>query len=225
MEYLGHVIDGTGIHPTKDKIQAIKEAPVPKDITQLRAFVTIMVTGGNTHGSLVQADGKESQVVKTEECHNAYLKGNEMLICEAVLAHYDSTKAMKLTCNCNAFAYGLGAVLSHTLDDGEHPVASIYLPHVDKSRKKLQSDQKGGTGTSLWDKKFHKYLYGRCFTLITDHKPLLSMLSTKAEVPSVAAAHMQRWAIFLSAYNITLNSRAPRCRQPITVTNGRQGRL
>ena len=56
-----------------------------------------------------------------------------MLTCEAVLAHYDSTKAMKLACNCNAFANDLGAVLSHTLDDGEHPVASIYLPHVNKS--------------------------------------------------------------------------------------------
>ena len=54
-------------------------------------------------------------------------------------------------------------------------------------------------------KKFHKYLFGRCFSLVTDHKPLLSILSAhisaKAEVPSVAAVRMQRWAIFLSAYS------------------------
>ena len=49
-------------------------------------------------------------------------------------------------------------------------------------------------------KKFHRYLYGRQFTMVTDHKPLLSILNAKSAVPSIAAARMQRWAIFLSAY-------------------------
>ena len=42
VKYLGHVIDATGIHPTKDKVQAVKEAPVPNDITQLSAFVGLI---------------------------------------------------------------------------------------------------------------------------------------------------------------------------------------
>ena len=42
VEYLGHLIDVTGIHPTRDKVRAIKEAPVPNDITQLRAFVGLI---------------------------------------------------------------------------------------------------------------------------------------------------------------------------------------
>ena len=33
VEYQGHVVDGMGIRPTEDKVRAIKEAPVPKDIT------------------------------------------------------------------------------------------------------------------------------------------------------------------------------------------------
>ena len=49
-------------------------------------------------------------------------------------------------------------------------------------------------------KKFHKYIYGRRFTLVTDHKPLLSILGPTSEVPLIAAARMQRWGIFLSAY-------------------------
>ena len=40
--------------------------------------------------------------------------------------------------------------------------------------------------------------------MFTDHKPLLPILSAKAEVPSVAAARMQRWAIFLSAYTYNI---------------------
>jgi hypothetical protein len=50
-------------------------------------------------------------------------------------------------------------------------------------------------------KKFHQYLYGHKFTLITDHKPLSDILSPKIGIPSLAAARLQRWAVLLSAYN------------------------
>ena len=50
-------------------------------------------------------------------------------------------------------------------------------------------------------RKFHSYLFGRKFTLITDHKPLLSILGPKTGVPTLAAARLQRWAILLSAYS------------------------
>ena len=49
-------------------------------------------------------------------------------------------------------------------------------------------------------KRFHKYLYGCKFTLVTDHKPLLFILGPNCEVPPIAAARMQRWGVFLSAY-------------------------
>ena len=55
--------------------------------------------------------------------------------------------------------------------------------------------------------KFHSYLYGRRFTLITDHKPLTSILGPKKGVPSVAAARMQRWALLLAAYNYDIEFR------------------
>ena len=52
--------------------------------------------------------------------------------------------------------------------------------------------------------KFHQYLFGRKFTLITDHKPLLAVLGQKKGIPSLAAARLQRWAVLLSAYNYQL---------------------
>ena len=39
-------------------------------------------------------------------------------------------------------------------------------------------------------RKFHQYLYGRVFTLFTDHKPLTSILNPKAGIPTLAAARM-----------------------------------
>ena len=43
-------------------------------------------------------------------------------------------------------------------------------------------------------------LYGRQFTLITDHKPLSTILNPRQTLPTLAAAKMQRWALLLTAY-------------------------
>ena len=42
VEYLGHVIDADGLHPTESKIKAIKEEPSPSNVTQLRSFLGII---------------------------------------------------------------------------------------------------------------------------------------------------------------------------------------
>ena len=39
VEYLGHHINAIGIHPTKNKVHAISEAPTPTNITQMKAFL------------------------------------------------------------------------------------------------------------------------------------------------------------------------------------------
>ena len=42
VEYLGHQISAKGIQPTEDKVRAIKDAPVPTDVTQLWSFVGLV---------------------------------------------------------------------------------------------------------------------------------------------------------------------------------------
>ena len=53
-------------------------------------------------------------------------------------------------------------------------------------------------------KRFHQYLYGHQFVIISDHKPLMHILSTSKAIPTTSA-QIQRWAITLSAYTYTIN--------------------
>ena len=61
--------------------------------------------------------------------------------------------------------------------------------------------EKEALGLVFGVKMFHLYLYGRKFTLSTDHKLLMTILGPKKGVPSLAAAKLQRWALLLSAYS------------------------
>ena len=42
MEYLGHKVNSDGIHPTADKIKAIKDAPQPRNATELKSFLGLL---------------------------------------------------------------------------------------------------------------------------------------------------------------------------------------
>ena len=53
----------------------------------------------------------------------------------------------------------------------------------------------------IWSiKKFYNYLYGRKFTLVMDHQPLLAILGPQKGIPATTAARLQLSAIFLQGY-------------------------
>ena len=54
---------------------------------------------------------------------------------------------------------------------------------------------------------YHQYLYGRSFTLVTDHRPLYRIFGSKEAIPPLAASKnpkMQRWVLILSAYQYNI---------------------
>ena len=55
--------------------------------------------------------------------------------------------------------------------------------------------------------KFHQYLYGVAFTLLTDQRPLLGILGENRPIPPNASGRIQRWALVLAGYNYTIRHR------------------
>ena len=75
-------------------------------------------------------------------------------------------------------------------------------------KKKRKKREKESLSIIFGIQKFHQYLYGRKFLLVTDHKRLLSLLGPKSGIPTLAAARMQRWALKLSAYQYDIQYRS-----------------
>ena len=100
----------------------------------------------------------------------AFKLAKEALQTYSLLVNFDDNKPLVLTCDTSP--YGLGAVLSHTMDDGSvRPIsyASRSLTAAEKGYAKLKKE---ALSINFGIKKFHNYLYGRKFIIESDLKPL-----------------------------------------------------
>ena len=75
---------------------------------------------------------------------------------------------------------------------------------LSEAEKKYSQIEKEGLACVFGVKKFHSYMYGRHFSLVTDHKPLLTLFNERRAIPPQASARIQRWALTLSAYEYIL---------------------
>ena len=207
-EYLGHRIDGTGLHPTDSKLRAILDAPAPKDISSLKSFLGLLMFYSRflpNHSTVLAPlnrllkKGVSWKWTISEE--NAFAAAKKMLAESSTLVHYDET--LPLFLSCDASSYGAGAVLCHRIDGDYRPVAFASVTLTDAQKNYSQLD-KEAFSIIFGLKRFYHYLAGREFTIITDHKPLLRLFGHDQPVPVHAAARLQRWSLILAShkYNI-----------------------
>ena len=130
---------------------------------------------------------------------NAFNCAKKSLTSSEVLMYYNTQLPVKVT--CYASPIGIGAVISHFLLNGvERPVAytSRTLSSAEKNYSQLDKE---ALALVYGVKEFHKYLFGRHFTLETDHRPLIYIFGNKKKLPQMAASRVQRWCVFLSGYD------------------------
>ena len=213
VEYLGHMISSEGIQAIPEKVKAIVDAPHPKNVTELRSFLGLLNYYGKFIPNLATILHPLNDLLKanthwkwSDECKKAFQEAKDKLTSSQLLTHYDPRLTLKMA--ADASAYGVGAVISHILPNGEERPIAFASRTLTSAESNYAQIEKEALALVFGVRKFHQYLFGRKFTLVTDHKPLMAILGPKKGIPSLAAARLQRWAILLSAYNYTIEFRA-----------------
>lgn len=84
-----------------------------------------------------------------------------------MLVHYDVSLPLKLSCDTSA--HGMGAVIAHVLSDNIELPISYASRTLSSAECNYVQIEKEVLGIVFGMTKFHKYLYGCKFILVTDH--------------------------------------------------------
>lgn len=200
LQYLGHIITADGVRPNPDKCQAVSNFPEPKNAKQIKQFLGLAGYYRRfvPNFSLI-AKPLNSLLVKGKD----FIFGPEQKrsfeelkkkLCEPpVLSYPDFTQPFTLT--TDASNYAIGAVLSQGEIGKDKPCAYA-------SRTLCPAEQNYNTTEKellaiVWGiKHFRTYLYGKHFTILTDHQPLRWLFNNKD--PS---SRLMRWRIMLEEYD------------------------
>ena len=209
ISFLGFVVDRNGRRPEREKIEVIQKMPSPKDVAQLRSFLGSV----NYYGSYVKNLStlrvplekllkKGEKFIWNDDCQKAFEAIKKVLSSDLVLTHYDPK--LPIVVAADASNYGIGGVLSHRMPDGSEKVVLNFSKSLNPAEVKYGQIEKEALALVFAVKKFHKFIYGRSFTLQTDHRPLLSVFGSKKGIPAHSANRLQRWALILLAYDFRI---------------------
>ncbi|UYV75691.1 K02A2.6-like [Cordylochernes scorpioides] len=211
IQYLGHLIKEDGIRPLEDKIQGLQKAKIPTNVSELRSFLGLVNYYGKFIPNLPELLEPLHKLLKknsywkwTGECEEAISECKRRITSEKVLVPYDATLPLSLA--TDASQIGVGAVLSHVIEGQEKPImfASRTLSGAERNYSQIERE---ALAIIYGVTKFHQFIYGRQFTLITDHKPLVSILGPRAGIPTFSTSRLQRWGLTLAAYTYEIKFR------------------
>nr|CAD2199249.1 unnamed protein product [Meloidogyne enterolobii] len=209
IKFLGHVITSKGISPDPKRSEAIHKMPAPHDISSLRSFLgalnyygKFIKTMREIRAPLDELLRKDTEWVWTEKQQKAFEKAKEILLSDLLLTHYDPS--LPIIVAADASKDGIGAVVSHTFPDGTEKAVEHSAITFSPAQRNYSQIEKEALALVFAVQKFHKMIYGRRFTLLTDHKPLLAIFGSKTGIPIYSANRLQRWAIILSNYDFEI---------------------
>ena len=103
---------------------------------------------------------------------------------------------------------GVGAVIYHRYSNGLEKVIAHASKTLTPTEQKYAQIEKEALALIFGIQKFDQFLRGRRFTLLTDHKPLITIFGSKKGIPTTSANRLQRWALRLMGYSYDIQYRS-----------------
>ena len=184
----------------------VSEWPVPKSPTEVRAFLGLcsyyrrfVHKYAFLAHPLHRLTQKHVPFEWTEECTTAFQTLKDALTSPPIMAFPNFHQPFIVS--ADASNYAIGSVLSQVQNGKERVIA--YASHVLTCTEKKWSTYDKELWAIVWSvRHFRHYLSCNPFTIITDHRPLLSL--RKLDVTLDPTGRRGRWALELDPYQWTI---------------------
>ncbi|KAL7723905.1 hypothetical protein ACLKA6_014499 [Drosophila palustris] len=211
IEYLERRVSTRGILADNSGLAAVKELKPPTNLQQLDAFMgkvncycNFIPNYSQLASPLNQLRRKNTPFKFSPDQQQAFTALKTHILNATELAHFNENLPLILATDASSF--GIGVVLSHTQPDGKERPIAFASKTLDVHQVRYSQIEKEALSIIFGVKKFHQYLYGRKFILITDHKPLVTIFNPSNHLPTMTSNRLQRWAIILMAYNFEITA-------------------
>lgn len=203
VQYLGHIITPNGVKPNPEKIMAIKKFPIPRTQKEIKSFLGLLGyyrrfirDFAKLTKPMTKCLKKDSKIIHNKEFINCFRTCQNILTNDPILQYPDFKKPFILTTDASNFA--LGAVLSQGEISRDKPIA--YASRTLNETETRYSTIEKELLAIVWAcKHFRPYLYGRKFTIYTDHRPLTWLFNLKE--PN---SKLVRWRLKLEEYDYNI---------------------
>ena len=127
-----------------EKVKVIQEAPSPTNVLELKSYLGLLSYYSKFLPNLSTVLASSYKLLREKERwlweeveEQAFEASKKLLLNSQALIHFDPRLQIHLA--CDASDYGIGAVLSHVLDDGsEQPVEIVSRTLSDTEHKYSQ---------------------------------------------------------------------------------------
>ncbi|KAJ3654355.1 hypothetical protein Zmor_013548 [Zophobas morio] len=198
--YLGHVITPEGVKPNPDKIKAVMNYPLPKTQKEIKGFLGLLgyyrkfiPKFAQLTKPLTKCLKKNAKITHDQQFITTFETCKKILINHPILQYPDFSRPFILTTDASNVA--LGAVLSQGQLGEDKPIAYASRT-LNETEQKYSTIEKELLAIVWATKYFRPYLYGRKFTIYTDHRPLQWLFSLKE--PN---SKLVRWRLKLEEYD------------------------
>ena len=201
VKYLGHIVSKEGVETDPDKVKAVRDWPRPSCVKDVRSFIgfcsyyrRFIPNFATVAKPLIRLTEKKVNFVWSDEHENAWLQLRELMADSPVLAYPD--KDAQFILDTDASDFGIGAVLSQTIDGVERVIA--YGSRVlSRAERRYCITRRELLAVVHFCKLYKHYLIGKPFIVRTDHAALKWLKSFKQPEGQVA-----RWLEELSVFDM-----------------------
>lgn len=202
LDILGFHISNRGVNITEQKLQAVRDLQEPKSVAELRGllgyvnfmkkFVPHMSTVTAPLNQLLQVGNPfEWGVTQREAFHTL----KDLLSRNQTLGFYNVKDRTEVI--VDASPVGLGALLIQRNSDGEPRLICCSSKSLSACERRYAQTEKEALAIVWAVEKFHYYLYGKQFFVVTDHKPLEIIFGPSSR----PCLRIERWVLRLASYD------------------------